>query len=82
METGNNKTQNALENNDIKPIKSGRVKLDEFLQTIPPWIVLTLIALFFLLILCLLPIIIIDATKQWCNLFPDFFNAITPGACP
>jgi hypothetical protein len=58
-----------------------RKKISERLKTLPPWIVVTIIALMFLIILCLIPLLIIEVSNQWCNLFSGFFNDITPGIC-
>ncbi len=46
------------------------------------WIILLLAALAFIVVFCVVPLIIIDLTNQWCNLFNGFFNSISPGACP
>jgi hypothetical protein len=51
------------------------------IKSFPPWIVVTIIALIFLIMLCLFPLLIIEVSNQWCNLFSGFFNAITPGIC-
>ena len=50
-------------------------------KSFPPWIVVAIIALIFLIMLCLIPLLIIEVSNQWCNLFSGFFNAITPGIC-
>jgi hypothetical protein len=46
------------------------------------WIVILLAALAFIVIFCVLPLVVIDVTDQWCNLFTGFFNSISTGACP
>jgi hypothetical protein len=51
-------------------------------RRIPTWAVVALIAIGVIVVLCVIPIAIIDATDQWCNLFGDIFNGIQPGACP
>jgi len=56
-----------------------RLKLFERL---PPWLIVTILSLFFLLLFCVLPLILVDLTNNWCNLFSGFFNAIRPGICP
>jgi hypothetical protein len=56
-----------------------RLKLFERL---PPWLIVTVLSLLFLLLFCGLPLIVIDLTNNWCNLFSGFFNAIRPGICP
>lgn len=67
-----------------------------FVQAIPPvaqympvvpkkkkgWLVALLIVVGILLVFCLIPWIIIDATNSYCGLFPGIFNAIQPGVCP
>ncbi len=52
------------------------------LKKLPDWASITIIAIFFLVLFCLFPLIIIEVTNQWCNLFSGFFNAIKPGICP
>jgi ABC-2 type transport system permease protein len=46
------------------------------------WVVILLAALAFIVIFCVLPLVVIDVTDQWCNLFAGFFNSISTGACP
>jgi hypothetical protein len=58
-----------------------RHRISERIKSLPPWIVVTLIALIFLILLCLIPLLVIEVSDQWCNLFSGFFNAITPGIC-
>ena len=48
----------------------------------PTWAIIMLIALGFLIVFCLIPLVVIEVTDQWCNLFSGFFNAISPGICP
>lgn len=74
--------QNHLQGNANKAMGPISGKLAKRIKKLPPWMLVTLIAFFFLVIFCMIPIIVIDVTKQWCNLFPDFFNSITPGICP
>lgn len=51
-------------------------------QKKPTWVVILLAALAFIVIFCVIPLIIIEATNQWCNLFAGFFNSMSPGVCP
>jgi pSer/pThr/pTyr-binding forkhead associated (FHA) protein len=51
-------------------------------QKKPTWVRILLIALAFIFIFCVIPLIVIEATNQWCNLFPGVFNSISPGVCP
>ena len=51
-------------------------------QNPPTWVVILLAALAFIMIFCVIPLFIIDATDQWCNLFNGFFNSISQGVCP
>ncbi len=46
------------------------------------WLVALLIVVGALLIFCIIPAIIIEATNSYCALFPGIFNAWQPGACP
>ncbi len=46
------------------------------------WVVILLAALAFIVIFCILPLIVIEVSDQWCNLFAKFFNSISPGVCP
>jgi hypothetical protein len=65
-------------NTSTKSIGKGIFKR---ITSLPPWIVVTIIALIFLIMLCLFPLLIIEVSNQWCNLFSGFFNAISPGIC-
>ncbi len=49
---------------------------------LPAWLIVSIIAIFFLLLFCIIPFLFIDIFNQWCNLFPGFFNAMSPGICP
>ena len=49
---------------------------------LPTWAIVVIIAVIAIVVFCVLPMIIIDATNQWCNLFKDVFNGISPGVCP
>jgi ABC-2 type transport system permease protein len=46
------------------------------------WVVILLAALAFMVIFCVLPLIVIEVTDQWCNFFSGIFNSISPGVCP
>jgi predicted component of type VI protein secretion system len=48
----------------------------------PKWVVILLAALVFIVVFCVIPLIVIEATNQWCDLFAGFFNAMSPGVCP
>jgi hypothetical protein len=52
------------------------------LQQLPAWMVVSIIAILFIILFCLIPFLLIDITNQWCNLFPGFFNSMSPGICP
>ena len=70
----------------IKPGKNNRKKKTSSQkaggQKKPTWVVILLAALTFVVIFCVIPLIVIDATDQWCNLFAGFFNSMNPGVCP
>ncbi len=70
----------------IKPDKNNRKKKTSSQkaggQKKPTWVVILLAALTFVVIFCVIPLIVIDATDQWCNLFAGFFNSMNPGVCP
>ncbi|HTX80300.1 MAG TPA: FHA domain-containing protein [Longilinea sp.] len=51
-------------------------------KRLPTWAIVLIIAIIAIVIFCVLPVVIIDATNQWCNLFKDVFNGISPGVCP
>jgi len=62
--------------------RSVRPSIKERMKTLPTWLVILVIILLFLLVFCVLPLLIIEWTNQWCNLFGTFFNQIQPGVCP
>jgi len=70
----------------IKPDKNNRKKKTSSQkagdQKKPTWVVILLAASAFVVIFCVIPLIVIDATDQWCNLFAGFFNSMNPGVCP
>jgi len=51
-------------------------------QKKPTWVIILIAALVFIAIFCVIPLIVIEATNQWCNLFAGFFNSMSPGVCP
>lgn len=51
-------------------------------QKNPTWVVILIAALTFIVIFCVIPLIVIEVTNQWCNLFAGFFNSMSPGVCP
>ena len=51
-------------------------------QKKPTWAIILIAALIFIVIFCVIPLIVIEATNQWCNLFAGFFNSMSPGVCP
>ena len=55
---------------------------EKWLNRLPSWLIILVIALTFLVFFCFIPFIIIEVSNQWCNLFSGFFNALSPGACP
>ena len=81
MKNDKNQNPGQLTTEEVKAKQSIITVIKEKINKWPSWAIVTLIAIFFMIIFCLIPIILIDITKQWCNLFPDFFNTITPGVC-
>jgi len=71
--------ERASNKNSLKKKTSGQKAGD---QKKPTWIVILLAALAFIVIFCVIPLIVIDVTDQWCNLFAGFFNSMNPGVCP
>ena len=51
-------------------------------QKKPGWVVILLAALAFMVVFCVLPLIVIEVTDQWCNFFAGIFDSISPGVCP
>lgn len=49
---------------------------------LPRWALIVIIVVAAIFVLCILPLIIIDATNSWCALAGGIFNSIQPGACP
>jgi pSer/pThr/pTyr-binding forkhead associated (FHA) protein len=62
--------------------KEKEIKLGLSLKNFPKWVIILISALGFLVIFCLIPLLVIEFTNQWCNLFAGFFNSISSGACP
>jgi len=48
----------------------------------PKWVIILLAALVFIVVFCVIPLVVIEATNQWCDLFAGFFNSFSPGVCP
>jgi len=71
--------ENIEQNRNRKETKFSKIK---FLSRFPTWAIVLFIAIGFLIIFCLVPLVIIEMTDQWCNLFSGFFNAVSPGICP
>ena len=46
------------------------------------WVFILLAALAFIVIFCVIPLVVIEFTDQWCNMFAGIFNSISPGVCP
>jgi len=63
-------------------VKSEKAKLVNEKKKKPTWIIILLAALAFIVIFCLVPLVVIEVTNQWCNLFAGFFNSMSPGVCP
>ena len=70
--------ERKTENNHKK--KTSNKKTEDHKK--PTWIVILITALAFVVIFCVIPLIVIEATNQWCNLFAGFFNSMSPGVCP
>ncbi len=48
----------------------------------PKWVIILLAVLAFIVVFCIIPLIVIEVTNQWCDLFAGFFNSMSPGVCP
>jgi pSer/pThr/pTyr-binding forkhead associated (FHA) protein len=66
----------------VKKQKKEPVKKKTSDQKKPTWVIILFIALAFLVVFCVIPLIVIEASNQWCNLFAGFFNSMSPGVCP
>ncbi|MDO9545676.1 MAG: FHA domain-containing protein [Pelolinea sp.] len=65
-----------------KPQEKVPSKLRSKFQKMPTWVLILITALGFLVIFCIIPLLVIEVTDQWCNLFAGFFNSMSPGVCP
>jgi pSer/pThr/pTyr-binding forkhead associated (FHA) protein len=54
----------------------------KFLDKYPKWAIILMIAIAFIIVFCVIPVVVIEASDQWCNLFSGFFNSVSPGVCP
>ncbi len=63
---------------EVAEVKPRESKVSKY----PTWVIVAMIVIGFIIIFCIVPIVIIESTDQWCNLFAGFFNAISPGVCP
>lgn len=54
----------------------------KFLDRYPKWAIILMIAIAFIIVFCVIPFAVIEASDQWCNLFSGFFNSVSPGVCP
>jgi len=62
--------------------KATASSVGEKLRGKPTWLIVLAIVLLFLLVFCVIPLLIVEWTDQWCNFFGTFFNQIQPGVCP
>lgn len=76
------KETNSSEQNDLLETKSKFQLLQDRFFQLPVWLIVSIMAIFFLILFCLIPFLFIDIFNQWCNLFPGFFNSMSPGICP
>jgi pSer/pThr/pTyr-binding forkhead associated (FHA) protein len=67
---------------DGKVQKELGAKLKKSQNKLPTWVFILVIVLGLLVIFCVIPLLVIEFTNQWCNLFAGFFNSMTSGACP
>lgn len=66
-------------------IKKGEKESHPFLSNfskLSTWKIVLLMALGFIILFCVIPLVFIELTNQWCNLFSGFFNAFSSGVCP
>jgi hypothetical protein len=76
------KEKTVVSENESQNEKSRlRMLQDRFLR-LPAWLIVSILSISLLVIFCLIPFLLIDTFNQWCNLFPGFFNAMSPGICP
>jgi len=79
------KPEKALkhERKPVDGVKKSDSPLDaEGKRKLPTWLTVLIIVLLFLIVFCAIPLLIVEWTNQWCNLFGTFFNQIQPGVCP
>jgi hypothetical protein len=76
------KDSNIVFENVCQKAKSRFQIIQDRLLTLPSWLIVSIIAIFLLLIFCIVPFLLIDIFNQWCKLLPGFFNAMSPGICP
>ncbi len=55
---------------------------EKVISKYPAWAIVAMIVIGFIIVFCIVPLVIVETTNQWCNLFSGFFNAISPGVCP
>jgi len=66
----------------IKGKAANKKKAEKQKTKRPTWVIILLAALAFIVIFCVIPFVVIEATNQWCDLFAGFFNSMSPGVCP
>jgi hypothetical protein len=62
------------ESGDQNPVPTRKKKL-------PMWAWIIIIAVIALVLLCLIPLWIIDLTNSWCNIFGKILHSINPTVC-
>jgi hypothetical protein len=50
-------------------------------KKISRWVWIVIIAILVVLLVCVVPLFIIDATNSWCNVFGDILHGINPAVC-
>jgi pSer/pThr/pTyr-binding forkhead associated (FHA) protein len=73
-------TDNPIGEEGVNP--AGEADTVKFLDKYPKWAVVLMIAIAFIIVFCVIPIVVIEVSDQWCNLFSGFFNSVSPGVCP
>ena len=75
-----------ITNEEIRPVKANLPKAEKKVKPAgkerPKWVVILAAALIFIIVFCVIPLIVIEATNQWCDLFAGFFNSLSPNVCP
>jgi hypothetical protein len=51
-------------------------------KKLPTWALILIIAVGAIIVLCVVPLVIVDATNSWCSLAGSIFNSMSPGVCP